>query len=181
MKIREFAQLADTKALEDEIRIASERARLALRRLVEQSEALHVLKAVKFDKIGRDPLDPTRPLNLIEQVNQTFTALVTVRAVEYLFDHHPESAPFRVNLGPAPGFDIESLDGSVAAEVFSATHPSSNQKLKKDVAKVGKSPAKHRYVFFHCPGDHACRSDGEVRIIPLGLQYEPGDDRALEE
>ena len=181
MKIREFAQLADTKALEDEIRIASERARLALRRIVEQSDALHVLKAVKFDKIGRDPMDPTRPLNLIEQVNQTFTALVSVRAVEYLFSHHPEAAPFRVNLGTARGFDIESLDGSVAAEVFSATHPSSNDKLKNDIAQVGESPAKHRYVFFHCPGDHACRSDGEVRIIPLGLQYEPGDDRALDE
>ena len=36
-----------------------------------------------------NPLDPTRPLNLIEQVNQTFTALVSVRAVEYLFRSSP--------------------------------------------------------------------------------------------
>ena len=51
MKTREFAKLADTKALEDEIRFASERALLALRRLVEQGDALRVLEAVKFDKM----------------------------------------------------------------------------------------------------------------------------------
>ena len=170
MKTRECAKLADAKALEDEIRLASEHALSTLRLLVEQNDALRVLEAVKFDRIGRDPLDPTRPLNLIEQVNQTFTALVSVRAVEYLFDHHPEAAPFRVNLGTAAGSDIESLEGSVVAEVFSATHPASNQKLKKDIAKVGAVSAKHRYVFFHCPGDHACATDGEVRVIPLGLR-----------
>ena len=174
MKTRKFAKLTDTNALEDEIRLASECARSALRRLVEQSDdALQVLGAIKFDKIGRDPLDPTRPLNLIEQVNQTFTALVSVRAVKYLFDHHPEAAPFRVNLGTAAGSDIESLEGSVAAEVFSATHPESNQKLKKDIARVSAVSAKHRYVFFHCPGDHAWTTDGEVKVIRLGLQKEP--------
>ena len=93
MKTREFAKLADTKALEDEVRLASECALLALRRLVAQSDALRVLEAVKFNKIGGDPLDPTRPLNLIEQVTQTFTALVSVRAIEHLFDHHPEPRP----------------------------------------------------------------------------------------
>ena len=148
MKKRKFAEPADAKCLEEEIRIAADQARFAIQRLVEQSDALHVLEAVKFDKVGRDPLDPTRPLNLIEQVNQTFTALVSVRAVQHLFDHHPEAAPFLANLGTAAGFDIESCDGSVVAEVFSATHPASNQKLKKDIAKVGRSPAKHRYVFF---------------------------------
>ena len=167
---REFTELADTRALEDEIRLASQGALRELRRLVKQSDALRVLEAIKFDKIGRDPLDPTRPLNLIEQVNQTFTAVVSVRAVEFLFDHHPEAAPFRVNLGTAAGSDIESLEGSVVAEVFSATHPASNQKLKKDIAKVAAVSAEHRYVFFYCPGDHACTTVGAVRVIPLGLQ-----------
>ena len=117
MKIREFAQLADTKALEDEIRIASERARLALRRIrALSSQPWHGLEDLTSNRL----------------------------MVQW---------PLRC---------------------FSATHPSSNDKLKKDIAKVGESPAKHRYVFFHCPGDHACTSDGDVRIIPLWIAERTG-------
>ncbi len=170
MKTRELASRADTQALELEIRRASEYALSAVQGLAEQGDALRLLEAVKFRKIGRDPLDPTRCLNLIEQVNQTFTALVSVRAVEYLLDHHPEVRRFRVNLGTAPGSDIESLDGSVVAEVFSATSPSSNGKKNRDIAKVAAVTAKHRYVFFHCPGNHTCETVGEVKVVPLGLQ-----------
>jgi len=39
----------------------------------------------------------------------------------------------------------------VAAEVFSATHPGSNQKLRKDIARVASDPARYRYVFFAAP------------------------------
>ena len=174
---REFTEPADAKRLEEEIRLAADRSLSAVQRFVEPGDALRLLEAVKFDKIGRDPFDPNRPLNLIEQVNQTFTALVSVRAIEYLFDHHPEAAPFLANLGVAAGSDIESRDGSVAAEVFSATHPGSNDKLNKDIKRVGRTPAKHRYVFFYCPGDHACQLVGEVQVIPLGLQLRPNDDK----
>ena len=180
MKTRTVNQPADAQALENDIRLASKRAASALRQRLGQGDALDVLRAVKFEKIGHDPLDPNRPLNLIEQVNQTFTALVSVRAVEYLFDHHPEAAPFRLNLGTAPGYDIESLDGSLAAEVFAATRPDSNNKLKNDIKKVKKSSARHLYVFFHCPGDHACTHDDQVRIIPLGLERKPGEHRKIE-
>ena len=169
MKTRLLASRAETQALETEIRRASDCALQAVQGLAAQDDALRLLGAIKFDKIGRDPLDPTRCLNLIEQVNQTFTALVSVRAVEYLFDHHPGACPFRVNLGTAPGSDIESLDRSVVAEVFAATSPSSNQKKKKDIAKVAAVPAKHRYVFFHCPGNHDRETVGEVTVVPLPL------------
>lgn len=117
LKTRVLAGRAETQALEMEIQRASECALSAVQGLAAQDDALRLLEAIKFSKIGRDPLDPTRCLNLIEQVNQTFTALVTVRAVEYLFDHHPEVSGFCVNLGTARGSDIKSLDGSVAAEV----------------------------------------------------------------
>lgn len=176
MRRRTIVQLADAKHLEDEIRRAAQRALAAIRRLVEQNDALHLLEAVKFHKIGRDPMESTRRLNLIEQVNQTFTALVSVRAVEYLFDHHSESAPFLLNLGTAPGPDIASRDGLVAAEVFAATHAGSNQKLNRDIAKVRQSSAKHRYVFFHCPGDHAHREVDGVHIVALDLRHAPDDD-----
>ena len=184
-KRRKIGQRADAKALENDIRSAAEQAVSDLRLRLGQSDALDLLRAVKFERMGRDPLDPNRQINsnLMEQVNQTFTALVSVRAVEYLFDHHPEAAPFRLNLGTAPGSDIESLDGSVAAEVFAATYPNSNNKLKKDIQKVKEKEdtAKHLYVFFHCPGDHASYWDDNVRVIPLGLERQPNEDRTSEE
>jgi hypothetical protein len=41
--------------------------------------------------------------------------------------------------------------------------------LKKDIAKVAAVSAQHRYVFFHCPGDHASDIRDGVRVIPLAL------------
>jgi len=38
------------------------------------------------------------------------------------------------------------------AEVFAAVNTSNNRKLADDLKKVAKSTAKHRYVFFMCPG-----------------------------
>ncbi len=47
------------------------------------SSPLHALQQMKFDPIGSHPLED-RPLNIIEQVNQTFTYLVAVKAAELL-------------------------------------------------------------------------------------------------
>jgi hypothetical protein len=54
---------------------------------------------------------------------------------------HSEADGFRHALATSSGHDIESVAPDlVAAEVFSATHPSSNQKLKKDVARLSVTP-----------------------------------------
>lgn len=144
----------------------------SIRDLLQRRKPLAALEALKFTQVGRDPLDPDRALNLVEQLNQTFTYLVSIRAVEYLFRKHPEAGPYRVNLGTQAGSDVESLDGSVAAEVFAAVHPASNRKLAKDVAKVAATAARHRYVFFHCPGDYARTDQNGVVVIPLSLSRE---------
>jgi hypothetical protein len=65
---------------------------------------------------------------------------------------HPEANGFRLALATCAGRDIESVEPNlVAAEVFSATHPGSNQKLKKDIKCLAAVPAQHRYVFFAAP------------------------------
>jgi hypothetical protein len=56
----------------------------------------------------------------------------------------------------------------VAAEVFSATHPNSNQKLKKDLARLSADPARHRYVFFAAPGYVVGRNE-RLETVP-GVQ-----------
>ncbi|MGM8899731.1 hypothetical protein [Psychrobacter sp. 1Y4] len=106
---------------------------------------------MKFSDIGFDPLDSNRPLNIIEQINQSFTYLASFYALEVLFTEYPELAPFQLNLGTAPGSDIESECGGLAAEVFAAVAPTSNQKLKKDINKVLATDAKLKFVFFICP------------------------------
>ena len=102
---------------------------------------------MKFGGVGFDPLNSNRALNIIEQINQSFTYLASFYALEVLFAGYPELAPFRLNLGTAPGSDIESECGSLSAEVA----PTSNQKLKKDINKVLETNTKLKFVFFICP------------------------------
>ncbi len=114
-------------------------------------EPLDLLRALRFDTVGTDPLTGA-PLNFVEQINQTFTILVSLCAVEQLLKLHPKAEGFRLALATSSGRDIESVvPNLVAAEVFSATHPSSNQKLKKDIMRLSNDPALHRYVFFAAP------------------------------
>jgi hypothetical protein len=115
-------------------------------------DRIALLKALRFELRGYDPLTG-EPLNLIEQLNQTFTTLATLRAVELLLELHPDANGFRLALGTSNGRHIESVvPGLVAAQVFSATSPASDRKLKKDTARLAADPAGHRYVFFAAPG-----------------------------
>ena len=115
-------------------------------------EPLAFLKSLRFELVGHDPLTG-EPLNVVEQLNQTFTILVTLRAVEQLTELHPDADGFRLALGTSSGRDITSVKPDlVAAEVFSATAPNSNQKLKRDTKRLSADPARYRYVFFAAPG-----------------------------
>lgn len=158
------------------INLLSNSAHGAKIKLVELSKAhdgLQLLKEIKFNKIGYDPLNSQRNLNLIEQVNQTFTYLSSFRAVKILFQIHPEAKEFILNLGTSSGSDIESRScGGIAAEVFSATSPSSNNKLNKDIKKVIATGANHKYVFFSCQnieaGLYKPKSNKNVMVWSLG-------------
>jgi hypothetical protein len=115
-------------------------------------EPLAILKALRFEMVGYDPLTG-EPLNVVEQLNQTFAILVSLQAIERLLELHPEVGGFRLALGTRSGRDIESVrPNHVAAEAFSATRPTSNQKLRKDLVRLAADTALHRYVFFASPG-----------------------------
>lgn len=118
------------------------------------SSPLHALEALKFSPIGSHPLED-RPLNIIEQVNQTFTYLVAVKAAELLMKWHPEAEGFRIAPGahaPNGTLDVESLEpGLVGAETFAAVRPENNRKLANDLKKLAARPELHRYVFFMSP------------------------------
>src|SRR5690606_9428108 len=135
--------------------------------LLESRSGVDALATLKFGQFGCDPLDGSRPLNLVEQLNQSFTYLASLEAVRWLLEHHPEHGPYTLNLGTASGIDIESHDGAVAAETFAATTPESNRKLKKDIDKLRGAAAPHRYVFYLSAVRHSRAEVEGVRIVAL--------------
>jgi hypothetical protein len=156
------------------LRDTAHEAQLRVQEISEKTNALDFLEKLKYERIGCDPLDKSRSLNLIEQINQTFTYLASFRAAALLFQWHDLVASLTLNLGTAQGSDIESADiGGIAAEVFAATSPGSNQKLKKDISKVQGVSANHKYVFFMCPNIEEGRYEtgiaNGVTIWSLGL------------
>ena len=151
-------RLEDLVPHEQQVSLAADKAAKALGK--HEGEPLGLLWKIKFEPIGCHPLQE-RQLNLIEQVNHTFTYLASFKAARFLFKKHPSIGGLRLNLGTASGFDIESFDpGMIAAEVFSAVNLTNNRKLSKDLEKVSKSPARHKYVFFCVPGYETGREQG---------------------
>ena len=125
----------------------------ALQEALREPDGLTALARMKFEQIGHDPLDSSRRLNLIEQLNQTFTYLAAFKAADYLFYKHTRVTVLTLNLGNVSGWDIETLeDDGVVAEVFAAVTPANNQKLREDIKKVRAAAHKHRYVLFMSPG-----------------------------
>ncbi|HQR50154.1 MAG TPA: hypothetical protein PKW44_00780 [Methylophilaceae bacterium] len=163
MKIRTIRNQNEVDELVATIARSTEYARTQLARIAAENDGLQALWSIKFSPMGCNPLDFGSPLNLIEQVNQTFTYLASAKAVQLLLELHPQHAPFTVNLGTSPGSDIESENGTLAAEVFAAVNTSNNKKLAKDRAKVSKTNAQLKYVFFMCPDYEAGRQQNLER------------------
>jgi hypothetical protein len=147
--------VAEIDPLLERVRAAAGRTTQAIGRLIgSEPDSVEILRKMKFTEMAWHPVDD-RPLNLIEQLNQTWTYLVTLKALPFLFERHPAAGGFQLNLGTASGTDIESVVPKlVAAEVFAAVHPSNNRKLTKDLKKLALDcpDAQSRYVFFGAPG-----------------------------
>ncbi|MCM1991311.1 hypothetical protein [Oceanirhabdus seepicola] len=140
-----FSNIEQVKSCREKIiRITNEK----VEELISKGTGIEFLRQVKFTQNGYDPLFE-KPLNFIEQTNQTFTYLVSLLALERLFELYPNSS-FRVDFGTSSGYDIESEDGSIICECFSATAPDSNQKLNKDVERLfNNQSATKKYVIYY--------------------------------
>lgn len=137
----------------DEILASAEETQINVCELSGNKEAIDLLYRMKFEEVGCDPLNSQRRLNFIEQLNQTFTYMASLKAAQYLLANYNDLKSLTLNLGTRPGWDIESNnDGGVIAEVFAAVSPKSNRKLEKDVKKVSEATARRKFVFFMCPG-----------------------------
>ena len=131
----------------------AEKVKEILEKSVANMSAVQLFAAIKFDKIGADPITGQK-LNIIEQINQMYSDLVILDAVQNLMVAYPEKT-FELHVGSSAGYDVASTDGQVVAECFAVTGISSNDKLNKDCRKLLKSKAEHKFLFFysHCDDD----------------------------
>jgi hypothetical protein len=112
---------------------------------------------MKFDPAGFHPIEG-HALNLIEQINQTWTYVVALAAARQLLDLHPEAGGYRLAPGAHASLPLDIMSqnkGLVGAETFAAVRPGNNGKLAADLKKMATRPELHRYVFFmspHFPG-----------------------------
>ena len=131
--------------------------RLAL--LFNQGNGLAVLKVLKFEEFGNDPLTPSSPLNFIEQLNQTFTYLASIKASRHIFDTEGGVKKITMHLGSSKGSDLVMKNGIGQtlglAEVFAAVDHTNNEKLKKDIEKVDRDAKREgvsiKRVYFISP------------------------------
>jgi hypothetical protein len=143
----------DIKPLFELVRSAANRTARELAKVTKSKpDGIDLLRRMKFTEMAWHPLDDKKRLNIVEQINQTWTILVSLKALPLLFEWHgKEARGFRLNLGTAAGTDILSLEPDVvAAETFAAVRTSSNSKLTKDLQRLEENcpKAKARYVFF---------------------------------
>jgi hypothetical protein len=119
----------------------------------QSGDPLEMLRSMKFVPIGFHPIED-RPLNIVEQINQTWTYAVAIAAARQLLQLHPEAGGFHLAPGAhaARELDIMSeMPGHVGAETFATVKPKNNDKLNGDLIKLSARPETHRYVFFMSP------------------------------
>ena len=129
-----------------------EKTKKQIARILEECDSKEALANLKFDKTALDPLSG-EPINFIEMLNQAYSDLVVLKAVEDLMSRY-EGKAFELNMGALTGFDIVSTDESVVAECFTTVTAYNNQKIKKDSEKLMQlSDDVDRYIYFYSRED----------------------------
>jgi hypothetical protein len=129
-------------------------ARRAQERIVAQpGDPLDLLRRMKFEAVGCHPIED-RALNIVEQINQTWTFVVALAAARQLLALHPDVGGFRLAPGAHASIPLDIMsetEGEVGAETFAVVSLRNNNKLATDLAKMTLRHEKHRYVFFMSP------------------------------
>lgn len=120
----------------------------SIKSVLDNDDPACVFESFKYDKIAIDPLTG-EPENLIEMVNQYQTYVVTLKALEFLFEKYSNKS-FVARFGNIAGYDIESTDGEIVAECFAQVNFKNNKKLDKDLGKLNSvTCGVVRYQFFY--------------------------------
>lgn len=139
-------------------------------------EPLDLFRRMKFDAVGYHPIGG-HALNLVEQINQTWTYAVALAAARQLLTLHPEAGGFRLAPGAHAAIPLDIMseaDGLVGAETFAAVDLRNNNKLEKDL-KDG-CPSRAAPLHFlpvtqvpYRPALHAIRLRRRAGVVRRGL------------
>jgi hypothetical protein len=111
-------------SLIEQLDVSAAKTQSSIKKLASSKDAMAFLFECKFNQSGFNPLDSSIKLNLIEQLNQTFTYLASFKGAEYIFLHHKKVKSLTLNLGTASGTDIEtSEDGELLLKFLPASIP----------------------------------------------------------
>ena len=120
---------------------------------VQSGDPLDMLRCMKFEPVGFHPIQG-HPLNVVEQINQTWTFVVALAAARQLLLLHPDAGGFKLAPGAHASLPLDIMsekEGFVGAETFAAVTPQNNKKLAADLSKLAGRSEEHRYVFFMSP------------------------------
>jgi hypothetical protein len=134
-----------------EVMAAARKTSAALSRLLTQSHGIDLLHDLKFREVAFNPFQSSESYNLIELVNQSFTALVSLAGTRRILRDHPTALPMQLNIGPVGGHDIWCEANGVVAECFAAVTPDNNNKLQDDVERLRQATQPNKYLFFYSP------------------------------
>lgn len=81
----EVASLDQLDRLEESIAKSAAATAHRLFEQLDKAKDLSALARLRFEEAGCDPLDTTRALNLVEQLNQSFTYIATLSGARWLF------------------------------------------------------------------------------------------------
>jgi hypothetical protein len=142
---------ADADQLLHRIRLSAKRAHDWI--AAQTGDPLDMLKSMKFEPVGFHPVED-RALNVVEQINQTWTYYVAATAAKQLLELHPDVGGFHLAPGAHASRELDIMSdapGVVGAETFAAVDPRNNRKLFLDLQKMAARAERHRYVFFMSP------------------------------
>jgi len=156
---------AEAKKRIETVETNIEKTRNQITRILEACDAKEALANLKFNKTALDPLTG-EPTNFIEMLNQAYSDLVVLKAVEDLMSRY-EGKAFELHMGALTGFDIVSTDKKVVAECFATVTAFNNQKIKKDSEKLMQlSDDVDRYIYFYS------KDDSKDKIAAFTENYE---------
>lgn len=143
--------IEDAERLLDTIRASAARVQDWI--AAQSGDPLDLLKRMKFEPVGFHPIED-RQLNVVEQINQTWTYFVAASAAKQLLELHPEAGGFHLAPGAHASLELAVMSDApalVGAETFAAVDPKNNRKLHLDLNKMTLRTEVHRYVFFMSP------------------------------
>ena len=101
--VKDFLKI---ECLQNKVSSAAHLTRVELHKL--PADPMEALYGVKFKKYGYHYLKDDR-LDLVEQLNQSFTVMASLAAARRLLSKFPDCGGLRLNLATTRGWDIESI------------------------------------------------------------------------